>query len=299
MNKEEKIEKVEKVVIQKVIDSEPLKYVWEYVHVTPRGIRENSSLEGTGYEKSDYMTNPDYQDRVMILCEHLKNNIFFNDMTKIIEIKPELKDLLFYTKNKIFPRKPFYHKMFFNTDVVLEGYHVKGFYVEWIPERQDLQIMYVAVDKNEMAEFWGNFQFIPDERDEQNIFTDNKREERLVRKIREDIRMVIANIIDFINHPQDKIEVIHQDRNEKTNIKRMKKKKHPINSKIWLRPHPQFKEHLRTYNERNKSDHSFSVRGHWRHFHADRFKVTKPIWIDPFVKNKDKKYINKRVVMSK
>lgn len=282
------------VYYNQMVDAEPLKYVWNYVHITPDGI-----IDPKFHEKSEYMRDDEYQKKVIVLCNHLKEYVYFDKMTKIIEIKPELKDLLFYTKNQIFARKPFYPKMFFNVDVELEGYTVKGFYVEWIEHLQDMNILYVAVDKDNFQEFWGNFGFLPTDKDNEGIYVDSLKEERTIKKVRSQIRNVIANIIDFINQPQDMVEMILHDRNDKTNIKRLKKNKHPINNRMFLRPHPNFKEYLTNYNKKLECEYAFQVRGFWRHFHHPKFKGKKPIWVDSFVKNTDKELDNKRVVMSK
>jgi hypothetical protein len=280
--------------INSIVESEPLKYLWHYVHITPKGVLNE------GY--NEFLTEEDRlrnAKKVIIVCEHLKKRMFYDKMTKIIEIKPELRDLLFYTKNQVFKRKPFYPQMFFNVELEFEGFHIKGFYVEWVEEIQDMQVIYLAVNKNDFTEFWGNFHYLPVDDYKEEVFTYDRKEIKTLLKLKEDMRMVVSNILDFINHPQDMIEVIHQERSDKVNIKRMKNNKHPINNKMILRPHKDFIDYLSRYNERLKCDYAFQVRGHWRHFHAERYKNKKPVWIDSFVKNKGKELDNRPTVMTK
>ena len=60
-----------KRIFNELVEAEPLKYVWHYVHVTLDGIDKADKYIGDSEDYKDYMKNEQYKDKVKIVCKHL------------------------------------------------------------------------------------------------------------------------------------------------------------------------------------------------------------------------------------
>jgi hypothetical protein len=81
------------------------------------------------------------------------------------------------------------------------------------------------------------------------------------------------------------------------NLKRISRKQIPLPTKVFIRAQGEFKKYVARFNDdtkeneedvkKRKISHKFMVRGHWRHFRAERYKQetkAKTTWIKPYFK---------------
>lgn len=103
------------------------------------------------------------------------------------------------------------------------------------------------------------------------------------------IQNFIYGFINFLNNPE--VSFIETNFNKTQNIKRISKGKLPLPTRTIIQINGELKRYLYNYETQNKNNpysHKFWVRGHFRHFNSDKYKLKKGQvkWILPFTKGK-------------
>lgn len=221
-----------------------------------------------------------------------------NDELRLIEIEKELIPLIEETDNKIFYRNLFFPSIFINNDFNFENLIIKGIYLTLCysepnsssyilhhPNPNDYAIFVVAADAEEGNEFYTSIALINQVMGDS--FTETKDEFSKMKRLSNYVRVLICNIIDMVEGNDEDLEVVTIETTKDQNLKRIKKGKIAIPTKVYIRAKGKFKKYINEFNnELRKPSHSFPVRGHWRNFRGERFvnvQGTK-IWIKPFIK---------------
>ncbi len=106
------------------------------------------------------------------------------------------------------------------------------------------------------------------------------------------IRLIICNIVDMVEGNDEDLEVVTIHTTKEQNIKRIKRGQVAFPTKIFIKPKKEFKQYVKDFNQadeenkKSKLSYKFLIRGHWRHFRAERFvhKRGEKTWIKPFYK---------------
>jgi hypothetical protein len=221
-----------------------------------------------------------------------------NNELRLIEIEKDLIPLIQETDNKVFYRNLFFPSIFINNDFNFERLIIKGIYLTECysepnsnsyalhhPNPNDYAIFVVAVDIEEGSEFYLSAALINKAIGES--FTDTKEEFSRMKRLSNYIRVLICNIIDMVEGNDEDIEVVTIETTKDQNLKRFKKGKIAIPTKVYIRSKGKFKKYVSEFHrEISKPSHSFPVRGHWRNFRDERFinVYGTKIWIKPFIK---------------
>ena len=241
-----------------------------------------------------------------------------NSELRLIELEKDLIPLVESTDNKIFYRYLFFPSIFINNDFHFEGLIIKGIYVtecyskegsnsytlHW-PIPNDYAVFVVAADIVIGCEFYSCFAMVNKAIGEN--FTDSSEERSRMRRLNDYARSMICNIVDMVEGNDEDIEVVTIEAGREQNLKRIRRKKLPMPTKVFIRAKGEFKRYIKTFNKDNedsgrKLGHKFLVRGHWRHFRSEKFvhKQGEKTWIKPFYKgegiviSKDYKVVDNR-----
>ncbi len=215
-----------------------------------------------------------------------------NKELRLLEIEDDLIPLIERTDNKIFYRPLFFPTIFINNDFIFENYIIKGLLIEDVPTEKDILIYLISMDMNNydlMASMviLRTEKVITQSYNVPEIATQEKSE-----RLNAYIQLLVCNIIDMVEGNDEDLEVTTIVTSPEQNIKRMKRGKIPLPTKIFIRANKTFKQYIKDFNDadeeckENKLSCKFLVRGHWRHFRAERFarKRGEKIWIKPFYK---------------
>ena len=213
-----------------------------------------------------------------------------NETFRMIEIEEDLIPLIENTDNKIFYRPLFFPTIFINNEFIYENFIIKGItildianappniHIEDIEKQEYLIIYtYARIDDIDIgARTITLFRNILEKDD----------------KLANHIRLLICNIVDMVEGNDEDLEFTTIHTSKEQNIKRIKRGKIPFPTKVFIRPKKEFKQYVHDFNLKDKENkeqklhYKFLVRGHWRHFRAERFvrKKGEKIWIKPFYK---------------
>lgn len=232
---------------------------------------------------------------------------------KIVQIDKDLLPSIIHTDNEVFFRNTGLPVMFINEDFKYKNHLIKGILVINTPDLyshmdpgmmmelwfkhpnsidafQDLTIMILAIDDSSgvpLEDFICFSLMGKTYKGDENI------------NLQKYVSTLVCNILDFMNHDTETITINTIIKDDKVNEKRIKRGKPPIPTKVHIRPKSEFRNYYVSFNadlDTRHFSHRFLVRGHWRHYRADRFvnKSGKSVWIKPFIKGKgifvEKKY---------
>lgn len=229
--------------------------------------------------------------------DEFKHFIDFTDYATLVELDDSIIPLITETKNKIFYRPLFVNHLYINNkftiyvpsnyDDLFIQYVVHGIGV--IDTGSDLILLLIYTDPELHAvvkQTASLFKYNKLDFKDPYFMYINELQEELVKVI----RTYICNIIDFVDNQDDCIQINHIVPTKERQQKRKNRNKNPIPTRIVIKPKKQFIEYTKQFNKdhNNKTtSHRFLVRGHWRHFKADRYSELKkqtPVWIKPYYK---------------
>ncbi len=249
--------------------------------------------------------------------EHLKElydsisptlKIDINKTLRLVEIEEDLINLVKNTDNNIFHRPLFFPTVFINNNIEYDDAIIKGILIsEAITHGEGQQILYGDIYKD--YEKYANdyaIAFILIDRKINfvnisllSLITEEKIQPGLtdteIRSINIDnfVRNMVVNIVDMVEGIDRDLSVITIETTKEQNLKRIKRGQLPFPTKVFIKAQGEFKKYVQKFNtdvqeyERRKILHKFMVRGHWRHFRSERYKIetkAKPKWIKPFWK---------------
>lgn len=225
-----------------------------------------------------------------------------NNELRLVELEKDLIPLVENTDNKIFYRHLFFPSVFINNDFNFEGLIVKGIYItecysepgsnrytlHW-PVPNDCAIFIVAADIDVGCEFYACFAMV--NRAIGENFTDTSEERARMRRLSDNVRFLICNIIDMVEGNDEDLEVVTINTSKEHNLKRIKREQIPMPTKVFIKAKGKFKEYVRKFNRddednKKKLAHRFLVRGHWRYFRSEKFvyKQGEKTWVKPYYK---------------
>lgn len=214
-----------------------------------------------------------------------------NKELRLIEIEDDLIPLIEHTDNKIFYRPLFFPTVFINNDFKFENFIIKGLLIEDVPAEKDLLVYLIAMDMRNYDLVASMIILSAEKMMTQSSIAETETQD-ISERFHEHIKLLVCNIIDMVEGNDADLEVTAIVTSPEQNIKRIKRGKIPFPTKIFIRANKAFKQYIKDFNEadeeckENKLSCKFLVRGHWRHFRAERFarKRGEKIWIKPFYK---------------
>ncbi len=220
-----------------------------------------------------------------------------NKYFRLVNIDSKLMNLVEHTENEIFYRHLPIPTMFINNEVWYENKIIKGITVVDLEFYKNFTVEFK--DKVNI-EFEGNenyfiFFFMIDKINYEisyDFFTLNYDMGNSNIDLKEYLRMIICNTIDMMYSMDEKLDVVSIETSRDHNIKREKRGQIPTPTQIFIKPNNIFKKYVNKFDEdlnkgTLKKTGQYIVKGHWRHFRADRYKEeTKkhPIFIAPYFK---------------
>jgi len=230
-----------------------------------------------------------------------------NKYLRIVEIDKNLSSLIENTDNKIFYRPLFFPSIFINNELRYKNKIIKGitivdldFYKKSVNTVfSNLKLVDFDVDFNNSYGDYFIYIFMIDKENyvtDFDFFTLNFNLSKSNIEIKNHIRNIICNILDLVEGNDEDLNVVTIETTKSQNIKRIKRDKIPLPTKVFIKPKEYFKRYIKKFTEdlennnkdvKRKINHKFLVRGHWRHFRSERYKMEtrkKSIWIKPFWK---------------
>jgi len=254
---------------------------------------DNGTLEGEFGKKFASVLNMEYNKDI-------------NSELRLIELDKDLINIVENTDNSVFCRPLFFPSIFINNDFHFEDLIIKGIYITECysrpgsnkymlhsTESNDYAIFIVAVDTEIGCEFYTCFTLVNDTVGAD--FTDTKEEDKKMKRLCDYAKILICNIIDMVEGNEDELDIVTINTTREHNLKRLKRGKIPIPTKIFIKARGALKIYAREFDKyveekdkKSRSAYRFIVRGHWRHFRSDMFKNIKGTrtWIKPFFKGK-------------
>lgn len=243
------------------------------------------------------------------------NNARFGDIVRrshVFFCEDKLTPALLHTKNKIAYRPAPFETQFIDDVIKINEWYILGALViitkkEEIPEgetfmggREDtIGISFVATTEETYSAKEDSMGFVHVQcfitknklvRQKHPTFIDEAlsplRNQQLVKsliQVEKQLAEYVCNFLDFVNMPST--QIIIQKENPEQTAKRERRGKAPIPTTAIIRLSKEHKTHLKKLNEHEKMNysHQFWVRGHWRHYTAERYK-NETIWITPYIK---------------
>jgi hypothetical protein len=216
-----------------------------------------------------------------------------NKELRLVEIEKELIPLIEKTDNKIFYRPLFFPTVFINNNFVFEDFIIKGLLIEDVPLQQDTMIYLLAMDKRTF-EIMASIIVLTEKKVRTESYGEPEEEtQEKSKRFNEHIQLLVCNIIDMVEGNDEDLEITTIHTTSDQNLKRIKRGKVPFPTKVYIRANKEFKRYIKDFNEsdeeckENKLSCKFLVRGHWRHFRAERYTIKKrgeKTWIKPFYK---------------
>jgi hypothetical protein len=255
-------------------------------------------------------------------CINLFEQFFFMPehmvKAKLIHIDKDLMPSILNTDNEIFYRNTALPVMFINQDFHYKDYLIKGILIANTKELAEhmypndlLDIMINnpgAIEKMNsimvMITFVDTSLPIPEENFLAYSLTGEMygvdwKGDTYDKALRNFTSIIVCNILDFMNHDTETIELNTILIDRVSNEKRIKRGKAPMPTKVYIRPKSEFRNYYVSFNadlDTRHFSHRFLVRGHWRHYRSDRFvnMSGKSVWIKPQMRGRgifiEKKY---------
>lgn len=225
-----------------------------------------------------------------------------NEELRLVEIDKDMIPMIASTKNELFYRPLFFPSIFVNCDFEFEGITIRGFLIvdhDQIPEAQgkhdlkdmkDWTIFCVAIDIEEHSEFYANFKLLGG-----NVYKSEyhefEHERQRCHRMNDYVRQLAVNVVDLVTGNDEELDVVTVEMTRNQNLKRIKRGKLQLPTKIFIKPKQQFRRVYIDFNkniERFGIGHKFMVRGFWRHYRSERYKEKQGTkkWIKAFWKGK-------------
>lgn len=225
------------------------------------------------------------------------------DKFRVIDIDNSIMKLILYTDNTAFFRPIFLPSFFINNTFEFGNYYIKGILVyqcAWQDDRvsiddtiipDDVRIYFVTFDTNNFLSSDFDISLRKIEKDEigTKIKIFFKEEKENIKEVLDRVLLIVCNIIDLIEGNKEELDITEIKSSPAQNEKRIKREKIPIKDRIIIKPKRQLLEYINEFEkdyEKFHYSHKFVVRGHWRHFRAEKYKLVqgKKIWIRPYIK---------------
>lgn len=240
-------------------------------------------------------------------------NIDTNETLRLIEIEEDLINLVKNTDNNIFHRPLFFPTVFINNDIEYDGAIIKGILISeaLVDEKNRHQLIYGDLYKKygknandyEIASIIIDTKYGMTNVLLMSLITEKKTVSGLtdydIRQlnIKNFVRNIVVNIVDMVEGIDRDLSVVVIETTKEQNLKKIQRGQLPFPTKVYIRAQGEFKKYVQRFNtdvkeyeddtERHKILFKFMVRGHYRHFRAERYKretKAKPKWIKPFWK---------------
>jgi len=203
---------------------------------------------------------------------------------RIVEIDEDLTNVIENTNNDIFHRKCFIDNIFINCDFSYKNYIIKGILVS------DTSAKHVHTKVKTEGGYVDNNLIIMS-----MVFNTSTKEYGYIVTdlfshadgVIIHIRTIICNILDLVTNNFNDVNVIDTANFTTRKNKTDKNREHTKHNKIFIKANGEFKTYARKFSKNNKCKHRFIVRGHFRHYRADRFNdelKKAPKWIRPYYK---------------
>lgn len=225
-----------------------------------------------------------------------------NEKLRLIELDKNILPLIESTKNKIFYRNLFFPSVFVNCDFNFKHLIVKGFLIidhnqfGFVDElfgktkSKELSIFFVAIDKKNKSEFYNHLKLCGGHNYGKE-FHEFESERKIAHQLCDYVRQLAVNIIDMVEGGDEDLNITTVEITRKQNLKRIKRGKIQLPTKIFIKPTGTFQKYILDFNEeieRGDIKHRFLVRGFWRHYRDEKYKEKQGTkqWIKPFWKGK-------------
>ncbi len=212
-----------------------------------------------------------------------------NEYLRLVEIEEDLMPLIIHTDNKIFYRPLFFPFVFLNNDIKFEHVIVKGVLIRDNEINKDYTVTAVCLDLRD----YGFYTIMLDlvKKNEDRSLLKTKEDIEFSARLNDYVRKIICNFVDLVEGNDEDIDTVEIMTTQEQNLKRIKRGKIPLPTKVFIKSKKEFKRYVQEFN-RNYEDnekgfgYKFLVMGHVRHFRAERYKHVKgsKIWIKPFWK---------------
>lgn len=231
-----------------------------------------------------------------LLKDIIDKNI--NEYLRIIKIDELLMNLVEKTDNEIFYRPLITPTMFIDNEIWYEDKIIKGITIVDLEFYKEFSVKFEEFVNIKIESEKGNyfiFVFMIDKKTyniSYDFFTLEYDMDSTNKELKHYLRNIICNILDMIYAMDESLNVTTIETTKEQNIKRIKRGQIPYPTKIFIKPKDEFKQYIYKFisdmeEGTRKIGYKFLVRGHWRHFRAERYKKeTKenPVWIKPFWK---------------
>lgn len=215
-----------------------------------------------------------------------------NKELRLVEIEKDLIPLIEYTDNKIFYRPLFFPTVFINNDFIFENFIIKGLLIEDVPTQKDILIYLIAMDLDSNELMASMIILAAEKVETQTYRTPGTETKESSERFNKYVQTLVCNIIDMVEGNDEDLEVTTIHMSAEQNLKRIKRRKIPFPTKVFIRANKEFKQYIKDFNEvdeeckETKLTCKFLVRGHWMHFRSARYvrKQGEKTWIKPFYK---------------
>lgn len=222
-----------------------------------------------------------------------------NEDLRLVEIDKDILPMIQSTKNELFYRPLFFPSVFVNCNIEFENLIIKGFLIIDHQQMKDVSgkiefndddwtIFCVAIDTEEHSEFYGNFRLLGGNYYKKE-FHEYEHERKRCHRMNDYVRQLAVNIVDMVEGNDGDLDIVNIEMTRKQNLKRIKRGKLQLPTKIYIKPRSHFRKVLIGFREQGEKlgyGHKFMVRGFWRHYRAERYKekIGTKKWIKPFWK---------------
>lgn len=225
------------------------------------------------------------------------------DKFRVLDIDDSIMKLILYTDNTAFFRPIFLPSFFINNTFEFGHYYIKGILVyqcAWKDDKvriddniipNDVRIYFVNFDTNNfiMSDFDISLRRIEKDEIGTKIRIFFKDEKEKIKEVFDRVLLIVCNVIDLIEGNKEELEIREIKSSPIQMEKRIKRGKVPIKDRIIIKPKTRLLEYIKEFEkdyEKLHYSHKFVVRGHWRHFRAERYICAqgKKVWIKPYIK---------------
>lgn len=240
-------------------------------------------------ESSANNLNPE-ETRLLAYVQAITTITETETLTKVIGVEEDLLEILKNTKNKIFFRKPPYPLMFLDNEFSFvadkENILVRGLIIADAPNNeQKFLVLGIGFD-SKFNPIQINFVV-------EDTFIGMKEQKNMAE--------LVCNILDLLNEKRD-ITYYSKVYDTVQEQKRASKGKAYRQNKTIIKAHGSLKilcSEVNSVRTKYTLNCSYVVRGHFRHFKAERFNdklKNTQVWIKPFLKGKGE-FVKKKIIL--
>lgn len=213
-----------------------------------------------------------------------------NKYLRLVEVEEDIMPLIVNTDNKIFYRNLFFPSIFLNNEIKFEHVLIKGILICENSINEDYDITAVCLDLRDYGFYTVMFNLV--EKNEDRSLLQTKNDVKFSKRLNDYLRKIICSFVDLVEGNDEDIDVVEIITTQEQNLKRIKRGKIPLPTKVFIKAKKEFKKYVQEFNknleenEKKGFGYKFLVMGHIRHFRAERYTHVKgtKIWIKPFWK---------------